>query len=99
MAEMTDLILDDNGLVVYNGDFLVGDATLQHQKHILLTGKGSAKNHPLSGLGIQDYLNDDLKPYQLEGDISAEFERDGMRVRRIRFNSVEDLEIEASYEN
>ena len=42
---MDDFLLDnDNDVIIKNGDFVIGDATLQHQNHILLAQKGEFKN-------------------------------------------------------
>lgn len=97
MVATNDFLLDESGLQVYKGDFLTGDATLQHQKHLLLTAKGGAKNHPLVGVGLQEYLNDDIKPYILEGAIALEFEKDGMKVDQIKIETAENATIIASY--
>lgn len=98
MVEVTDILLDEGGAIIYNGDFLTGDASKQHQKHLLLTTKGAAKNHPRAGVGLLNYLNDETKPHVIESNIAADFERDGMRVNRIKFLSAEEIEINADYE-
>lgn len=99
MVKQLDFILNESGLQVYNGDLLTGDSTLQHQEHLLLSGKGVVKNHPTVGVGLIAYLNDDLKAFELESEIAIEFEKDGMRVNKVNVESAEDAEIDAYYED
>ncbi len=94
----TDYIVDENfDLVIENGDFKKGDATLQHQKMLLLSQKGNFKQSPTVGVGIRDFINEDTDADTLQSVIQEEFEKDGMRIAKMILNSFSDIEIEASY--
>lgn len=78
------------------GDFDVAESTEQHQKDILLSGKGYYKECPVVGVGIHEYIHD-TDPDQLFRAIRQEMTRDGMKVKEVGAQSGE-LIIDASYE-
>lgn len=99
MANTTDYLMDDNfDLMIKNGDFAKGDATLKHQKMLLLSQKGNYKQSPTIGVASRDFINDDADADDYQAAIQEEFENDGMRINKIILNSFTDIEIEASYE-
>lgn len=60
MAKVYDILLDETGdLAIKNGDLVIGESTLQHQRILLLATKGGFKQHPTTGVDIQSYLLDD----------------------------------------
>lgn len=87
----------DNSPLVANGDFVKGDATLQHQKSLLLAAKNDYKSTPITGVQIRDFMLEDLEPDELQTVIQNEFEADGMTIDRLKLNSFEDIEIIAEY--
>lgn len=95
---MTDLLLHSNGLlVIENNDLVIGYSDLQHQEHILVAQKGSLKEFPDRGVGIENYLKgDDLS--EMLNMIKVEFEKDGMTVNKIDYNEqTGDLDYAANY--
>ncbi len=92
-----DILLDETGdLAIINGDFAFGESTIQHQTLLLSSQKGEWKEFPKTGIGIENYLNDDTTN-DMMNEISDQFEKDGMKVSQV--NIVNDkLQIEASYE-
>ncbi len=92
---MIDILLEDFDLKIVDGDFVLGDATSQHQEHILLARKGNYKQYPEVGCDLANWLLDDQSPEDLAREIRAQFIADGQTVRSI---SVTDkISIDASY--
>ncbi len=77
-----------------NGDFVLGDSTLQHQQHLLLGGKGDYKLTPLVGVEIFKHLHDHSNT--LARDARIEFINDGMKVNAIN-NSNGKINVDANY--
>ena len=60
MAQVNDgdfLEDEDGDLIIENGDFKIGDATLQHVKDILVAAPGHYKQSPAIGADIQQIIN------------------------------------------
>lgn len=78
-----DYLHDDDGdLLVENGDFVVGESTLQHQNLLLKMSKGDLRQFPKTGVGVDDFLSDD-NPGDIYTEIQRQFEADGMVIRKI----------------
>lgn len=96
---MTDILLDDNfDLRIQAGDFLTGDATLQHQQLLLLIQKGELRESPTRGVGIRDWMLDDVQQGDLNTAIKREFEADGMTVEQVRTTPAGKINVKAYYE-
>ena len=94
---MNDILLDDDfDLQIVNNDFVIGDATDQNQKLILLTNKGEVRPFPFVGVGIAEALNDD-NVGSLKQEIIKQFELDGMTLNNMRLAADGTFEIDASY--
>ena len=94
---MNDLLLDDaDDLQINDGDFVIGDATLQHQRHIIVAQKGEYKEHPEIGVGIDNALLDE-NPKALLTQIRRNFEYDGMRVNTLQINTNGTITVDAPY--
>lgn len=93
-----DILLNDEfELRIENGDFVIGESTLQHQNLLLLCDKGEFKQHPRAGVGIYRYL-EDHSGEDLAREIKYQFTMDGMKVESIGFNG-SNLDIKAEYED
>lgn len=96
MGNTGDIILDETGDVTcINGDFVIGDGTTQHQRDLLLAGKGEYKESPLIGVGIMTYILDEDKTSAFR-IIRREFISDGMKVDWIKYD--QGIQIKASYQ-
>jgi len=94
---MNDFKLDDTGdLLITNGDFVVADATLQHQEHIIVAQKGEYKQYPEIGVGISNMLNDE-NPRDIITQIRRNFEYDGMEVKQLEFAADGSIVVDAPY--
>jgi hypothetical protein len=94
-----DILLgDDMDLVFRNGDLVMGESTEQHKKLLLLNDKGHMKQAPAYGVGIGGYLNDDNLG-ELHGEIQQQFEKDGMRITKLKIFENKTIEVEAHYES
>lgn len=89
---------DDGSPMVKSGDFVKGDATLQHQRSLLLASKNEYKSTPLSGVVLRDYMLEDTDPDELQQVIQKEFTSDGMTIHKLTLNSFTDMDIRAVYE-
>jgi hypothetical protein len=91
-------MLDETGdLAIKNGDLVIGESTLQHQRLLLLATKGGFKQNPTVGVDISSYMLDDSSVDELHGDIQQQFETDGMKVSSITGKTVENTVIKADY--
>lgn len=71
---------DDYNLDFRNGDFHVADADNQHIELIIRSNKGNWLNNPLTGAGIDRYLNGNLSASNAERDIRLDLENDGFSI-------------------
>lgn len=83
-----DILKTESGeLKIVNGDIVIGDSTLQHQRDILLSRKCDIRNKPSLAVGLQDYRNDEGITNGNNNDLTTairrEFKRDGMTVYKI----------------
>ena len=88
----------DGSPVAKNGDFVKGDATLQHQHSILLAAKNEYKSSPTTGVVLREFMNEDTDPDELQTTIQKEFEADGMTISRLRLYSLSNVDIIAGYD-
>lgn len=83
-------------LQIRNGDFVMGEATEQHQRRLLMAHKGEYKQHPLSGVGLSNFI-DDENPDDMIREIRTQLVQDGMTVNTIKVTST-GLGLDANYE-
>lgn len=84
---MRDLLLDDTGdLKIVNGSVAIGDAKRDNERLLLLIEKGELRSAPLRTVGLRSYL-DDENPDAMMREIRRQFERDGMKVRRLDYSN------------
>jgi hypothetical protein len=93
-----DYKLDDNFDLVFDadGDFVEAESTTQHQQLLLLTEKSEWDGLPTVGVGAINWIMDE-RPGDLVSEIRGQFERDGMRVGKLRFLSPQNFEVQAEY--
>lgn len=75
---------------------VIGDITYQNQYGILIAHPGEYKYSPITGVGINSYL-DDESPEALFMEIRSQFSTDGMKVQKVGFSENGNLVIEAAY--
>ena len=93
---MTDLLLDENNDLAWkDGDFVIGDSTLQNQSLLIMCNKTEFKENPMRCVGAQRYLEDHT-PDDLAREIRQEFTIDGMKVSKIEV-ALPDIGVEADY--
>ena len=80
---------------ISGGDFVIDESTGQHQRRLLVDNKGDYKEHPLSCVGVFNYI-DDEGPVLLMQVIAEEFAADGMRVDSVQAVAGK-IETEANY--
>lgn len=98
MAEVSDILINNDGsFVMAGGDFVIGESTKQHQRHLLLAEKGSLITDELAGVGIAGELLNDADGGDLKRSIQIEFERDGMVISELAITEDGELEVAANY--
>lgn len=96
MRRDIDVLLDDDGDLLLDGEEpVVGDVTLQNQQLILSTNKGDWKLSPLTGVGVENFI-DDENASALAREIRMQFKKDGLTIKSIKINNA-NIEIDASY--
>lgn len=87
-----DLLLNDDFTIkIDNGDFVVGEATRQHQTLLLKAQKGELRDRPELGIGIEDWLNDDFTG-NIAATIQQQFAADGMVQVQKKVNGVNQID-------
>lgn len=89
-------VSDDLDLMISAGDFVAAGATRQHQRSLLLAQKGDFRKHPLSGVGVEGYLNGE-EMNSLLVEIRSQFELDGMNVEQLGISASGELNVIAQY--
>lgn len=80
---MIDIKHAENGDIDFGtGDLMYTESTSQHQKDILVSGKGQYKETPELGVEVLNFIND-TEPENLYRSIRKEFTRDGMKVTKV----------------
>lgn len=93
-----DIIQNDNGDIKFlNGDILLGDSTRQHMRDLLLTNRGELKHSPLTGVGLNNYLNDET-PEDMMRDIRKQVIKDGAALKSIVWTG-DQLKLDVEYED
>lgn len=91
-----DILMDDTGDVAcVNGDFVIGDATLQHQDDLIREAKGGYMENPMVGVGIINYMNSPNLASAFR-EIRKQFSADGMVIKSLD-QSENGIEINAEY--
>lgn len=94
---MMDIGFDElEDLEVKDGDFTVVESTAQHQRQLILNGKGDFKESPTICVDAFAFLNDD-DPNGLLRAIAQEFAKDGMDVARVEYQPDGTLRTDAVY--
>lgn len=98
MAKNIDILLSsDIDIMLSNGDFVIGDSTMQNQYLILSSQKGEWKENPFIGAGIEDMLNDEGSEAYWKRRIAEELKRDGMDVKEVKIINNGQININAEY--
>ena len=95
---MKDLLLDtNNDVTLLNGDLNIGISEGQHLEHLLIAQKGSVKQFPDTGVGIENYLNESEIDDMLR-EVRYQFEQDGLTVNAVAYDETQsNLTYDANY--
>lgn len=78
---MKDFLMDDDyDCLIANGDFVVGESTSQEIQLHLKASKGNYYQHPLTGIGIDKYINASVSRADLKRTIRVDLEADNMEI-------------------
>ncbi len=96
MNTQTDILIDATGdLAISGGDLVVGDSLNQRVALLLSLNKGEMKQHPLTGVGIDDMLLNETTA-AVKNEIRQQLKRDGLRLKKIIVEN-DKLYIDADY--
>jgi hypothetical protein len=84
MALAKDIQLEDNDLVITNGDFAIGFSDQQHIEDIINDNVGNWKQYPTCGVGIKQYQASSGQEQIIERLIKLQLQNDGYNVDRLR---------------
>lgn len=87
----------DGDILLVNGDIQWADNTYHHQRDILKARKGGIRTSPGTGVGIDDYTNDD--DTDVMGEVRRQFKDDGMIVKKATILPNGKPEIDAYYKD
>lgn len=94
--QQIDISVNNDGFNLVQGDFVAEEATIQHQRSLVLTDKGEWKQNPTLGVGVMNYL-DDENVSALIAAIAAEYVTDGMIVNKVSVLPNGHIDVEANY--
>lgn len=94
MADVKDVIITDD-LQIKAGDVLVSESDAQHVDHILRADKGHFRQHPLLGVGINNYRGASVGREELKRNISLQLRSDNINVRKIDIDREYNITIDA----
>ncbi len=91
--EMIDYLLvavgteeEQEDLLISGGDWKQGESTYQHQRQLILNGKGDYKANPTICVDASNYIDNEDKG-AVKRAIAKEFMRDGMTVKDLTPNT------------
>lgn len=75
---MKDILLNENNEpIIVNGDFIIGESSLQETAIILQLRQGELKNDPVLGVNLQHMVNAKENRTSIERTIKIHLQRDG----------------------
>jgi hypothetical protein len=75
---------------------VIGDTTFQNQEQIILAQPGTIKHAPLVGVGVADFLDDEV-PDNLLRAVRTQLAADGQKVKSVGFDQTGQLVVDANY--
>lgn len=78
-----DITLDDNDLMIINGDFDVSYSDQQHIELLMITYLGGWKEFPLVGVGLTNYINSSGSELIIRRNMIVQLESDSYQVNQI----------------
>lgn len=92
-----DILLDENfNPIITDGDFTIGESTLQHQRMLIYADKGQFKSDPTVGVGSRRYLESSATN-DFAREIRFQFMADGMVLNSLNINDNLEITIDAQY--
>lgn len=90
---MKDILLQNDELVISDGDFVVGESDLQNVLLIVSIPPGSWKQFPLTGVGEAKFINAPLDG-ALRREIQLQLQADGYRLNSVNILPSGNLDIQ-----
>jgi hypothetical protein len=83
---MNDFLLDmDGDLLINDGDITIGYSDDQQKNILLVSDKGSFKEFPGVGVGLQNFLESEDNGGDLMAEMRRQFVADGITIQRLSF--------------
>lgn len=105
---VTDILMTEVGtsdLAFDNGDFVLADATRQHQQHNLLAGKGDLRAFPQAGINLIQFLSGETvaDTVETQSAVELQLELDGQTIKSVIIgpdsNDQGKIQIDAGWES
>lgn len=93
---MEDIAHTADGDIDLADDLTRTEPTAQHERDLLLAGQGDFKEAPDMGVNCIDFMMDN-DPSNLLRAVRKQCQKDGMRVRDVRYGPSGELIIDARY--
>jgi len=87
-----DILINKNGLIFSNGNFLIGSSNLQEINVIVSESPGNIKKVPQCGVNIQSYINS-TNIFRLKSIIKYQTKLFGNLVKDVQINSDQSINI------
>lgn len=78
------LLNNDNTPVIKNGDFVVGESTVQEIRLALTTNKGNLKHAPLFGANLIEFVKQKANPLKVKARIAQTLKTDGKNYNDVK---------------
>lgn len=84
---MKDILLTTDGdTSIRQGDWEVGDSDAQHLACLAETNQGEWRQWPLLGIGVGQFLQDDISEAEIRHRVNVQAQYDGATVTEITYN-------------
>jgi hypothetical protein len=80
MAVSTDIGLQNNDLIIEDGDFVIVESDVQHVSDTIAAFPGWWKENPADGVGILQYLKSSGREQVISRSIKIQLTSDGYKV-------------------
>jgi hypothetical protein len=90
-----DFALQNNDLLIVNGDFAIAESDSQHIADTLNAFPGWFKEFPQDGIGVFDYYNSSGREQVLKRNIQIQLQADGYKVKdpQVKINAAGQMTI------
>ena len=90
---MDDILFDNQGMILVNGDVAAGEADNELIADILISSSGHYKNYPVIGANVPQYLNEPVNPQTIKRNIKVSLSADVFPNTRVDISQFPEIKI------